>query len=98
MIEVVLGPGYDDELFSRLAAEVTALGGSMEDKAWALGGSQEMIVFHIALPGGVLEAVVETHVGLFLRGECSLVELLARRVRPNWSLQRADSPSAELAR
>lgn len=88
MIEVVLGSEYDDELFSRLAVEVTALGGSMEDKEWTLGGSQEMTVFHIALPDGVLEAVAETYVGLSLRGECSVVELLARRVLPNWSLQR----------
>ncbi|KQY90759.1 hypothetical protein [Pelomonas sp. Root1444] len=83
-------------MFARLAAEIEALGGSITDKEWTLGGSQEMTVFQIKLPDGEIEAVAETYVGLSLRGTTSLMEQLARRVMPNPSLQRTASPSAEL--
>lgn len=82
MTEVVLGDEDDDALFERLVAEVAALGGSITDKEWTLGGSQEMTVYNIALPDGNIEAVAETYVGLSLRGTPSLVERLARRVMP----------------
>jgi hypothetical protein len=95
MTEIVLGDEYDDALFARLAAEVAALGGSITDKEWTLGGSQEVTVFQIALPGGNIEAVAETYVGLSLRGTTSLVEQLARRVMPNPLLQRTATPPAE---
>ncbi|WP_334158178.1 hypothetical protein [Oryzomicrobium sp.] len=86
MIEVILGPEYDFELFSRLTTEIEALGGSIGGQEWTLGGSQELTVFHITLPEGELEAVAETYVGLSLRGELSLVQQLGRRMLPNWSL------------
>lgn len=95
MTEIVLGDEYDDALFKRLVAEVAALGGSITDKEWTLGGSQEMTVFEIALPDGNIEAVAETYVGLSLRGAPSLVELLARRVIPCPLLQRTATPPAE---
>jgi hypothetical protein len=97
MTEIVLGSEYDDDLFFRLVAEVEALGGSIVDKEWRLGGSQEMTVFHISLPDGNLEAVAETYVGLSLRGtSAALVEQVAGRVLSNLSLQRTASPPAEL--
>lgn len=96
MTEIVLGSEYDDALFARLAAEVDALGGSITDKEWTLGGSQEMTVFQIKLPDGEIEAVAETYVGLSLRGTTSLVEQLARRVVPSLSLQKTALPPAEL--
>lgn len=95
MTEIVLGDECDDALFERLVAEVAALGGSITDKKWTLGGSQEMTVFQISLPDGSIEAVVETYVGLSLRGTPSLVEPLARRVMPNPLLQRMATPTAE---
>lgn len=64
MTEIVLGDECDDALFCRLVAEVAALGGSIADKEWILGGSQEMTVFQIALPDGNIEAVAETFVEL----------------------------------
>jgi hypothetical protein len=96
MTEIVLGSEYDEALFARLVAEIEALAGSITDKEWTLGGSQEMTVFQIELPNGELEAVAETYVGLLLRGNTSLVEQLARQVMPNLSLQRTASPPAEL--
>ncbi len=86
MTEIVLGDEFDDALFYRVVAEVEALGGSITDKEWTLSGSQEITVFQIALPDGVIEAVAETFVGLSLRGTTALVELLARRVMVNPSL------------
>ncbi|MFZ2990282.1 hypothetical protein [Ideonella sp.] len=80
MIDVLLGSEYDDDLFYRLVAEVEAMGGSITDKGWILGGSQEITVFQISLPEGELEAVAETYVGLSLRGALPLVEALAHRV------------------
>jgi hypothetical protein len=80
MTEIVLGSECDDPLFARLVAEVKALGGSITDKQWTLGGSQEMTVFQITLPNVSIEAVAETYVGLSLRGTSSMVEELARRV------------------
>lgn len=97
MKEIVLGSEYDDDLFFRLVAEVEALGGSITDSEWTVGGSQEITVFQIALPDGNLEAVAETYVGLSLRGTpAALVEQVAGRVLFNPSLQRTASPSAEL--
>ena len=96
MTEIVIGSEYDDALFARLVAEIEALGGSILDKEWSLGGSQEMTIFQIKLPDGEIEAVAETYVGLSLRGTPSLVEQLARLVMPNLSLQRTASPPAEL--
>lgn len=95
MTEIVLGDEYDDALFERLVAVVAAHGGSITDKEWTLGGSQVMKVFQISLPDGSIEAVVETYVGLSLRGAPSLVEPLARRVMPNPLLQRTATPTAE---
>jgi hypothetical protein len=96
MTEIVLGSEDDDALFSRLVAEIEALGGSITDKEWVLGGSQEMTVFQINLPDGEIEAVAETYVGLSLRGATSLVEQLASRVMPNLAPQRTALPPAEL--
>lgn len=95
MTEIVLGDEYDNALFDRLIAEVSALGGSITEKEWGLGGSQEITVFQIALPDGNIEAVAETYVGLSLRGSTSLVEQLARRVMPNPLLQRTATPPAD---
>lgn len=95
MTEIVLGDEYDDALFERLVAEVAALGGSITDKEWNLGGSQEVTVFQISLADGNIEAVAETYVGLSLRGKPSLVEPLARRVMPNPLLYRTATPTAD---
>lgn len=97
MTKIVLGSECDDDLFFRLVAEVEALGGSIFDKEWVLGGSQEVTVFHIALPEGNLEAVAETSVGLSLRGyPVALVEQVAGRVLSNLSLQPMARPRSEL--
>jgi len=80
MTEILLGPEYDEELFSRLVAVVEAMGGSVAAKHWAMGGSQEVTMFKISLPDGELEAEVETYVGLSLRGTSPLVEAIAGRV------------------
>jgi len=95
MTDIVLGDEYDDVLFERLVAEVEALGGSITGREWTLGGSQEMTVFEISLPGGRIEAVTATYVGLSLRGTPSLVEQLARRVAPNPLVPRTARPPAE---
>lgn len=95
MINIVLGSEHDDALFARLVAEIKALGGSITDKEWTLGGSQEITVFQITLPDGDIEAVAETYIGLSLRGTTSLVDHLARRVMPNHLLQRTATPPAE---
>ena len=80
MTEILLGSEYDDDLFYRLVAEVEGMGGSITDKKWVLGGSQEITTFEISLPEGTLQAVAETYVGLSLRGTSPLVESLALRV------------------
>lgn len=95
MTEIVLGSEHDDALFARLVAEVAALGGSITEKEWILGGSQEMAVFQIAVPDGEIEAVAETYVGLSLRGTTSLVEQIARRVLSNPLLPGTATPPAE---
>lgn len=93
--EILLGDEYDDALFDCLVAEVAALGGSITDKEWTLGGSQAMTVFQISLPNGDIEAVAETYVGLSLRGTTALVQQIARRVMPNPLLKRTASPRGE---
>ncbi|MDO8178975.1 MAG: hypothetical protein Q7T62_12085 [Undibacterium sp.] len=83
MIEFPLGSETDDELFRRLKAEVLAMGGTIREKDWAVGGSQEVITYAISLPQGEIEAISETYVGLSLRGEESVVSILLQRVLPN---------------
>jgi hypothetical protein len=80
MTEIILGSECDDDLFHRLVAEVEQIGGSIIDKKWVLGGSQEFATFQISLPDGKLEAVAETYLGLSIRGASPLVESLAHRV------------------
>jgi len=82
MRQVLLGSETDDALFHRLNATVRALGGSMSDSEWVLGGSQEIMIYRILLPGGTLEAVAETYVGLCLRGPDSLVTILSNHISP----------------
>jgi hypothetical protein len=83
MTELLLGSEYDDDLFYRLVAEVETMGGSIVDREWILGGSQEVTLYEIALPGADLAAVAQSGVGLSLRGEPALVEAIAERVAPN---------------
>lgn len=83
MIEVLIGDETDDDLLERLSANVRSLGGSIKNSGWALGGSQEITTYKIALPQGNLEAVAETYIGLSLRGPEELVSLLAKSVMPN---------------
>lgn len=83
MIEVLIGDEADDALFEKLSAAVCSLGGSIKNSDWALGGSQEIITYKIALPQGNLEAVAETYIGLSLRGSEELVSMLAKSVMPN---------------
>ena len=80
MNQVLLGAETDDVLFERLRAEVLALGGSIQNAEWTIGGSQEVTTYTILLPEGRLEAIAETYVGLSLRGPASMVSLLAKRV------------------
>ena len=83
MTELLLGSECDDDLFYRLVAEVQAMGGSIVDREWAVGGPQEVTLYEISLPGADLVATAQSGVGLSLRGEPALVEALADRVAPN---------------
>lgn len=79
MIEIVLGPEWDDDLLTRLRVETEAMGGSFSRGEWTVAGSQERTVYRIALPGAELEAEAETYVGLVLRGDELAVRSLADR-------------------
>lgn len=81
MKQVLLGCETDIALLEKLRLAVEALGGSIKDAQWALGGSQEITTYSISLPGGSIEAVAETYVGLSLQGNSSLVSLLASKVK-----------------
>lgn len=86
MYQVLLGPDTDDVQFSKPCEAVRALGGTIEDSEWIVGGSREITVYKIALPSGSLEAVMETYVGLALRGNEGPVSVLANEVLPNSSV------------
>jgi hypothetical protein len=85
MIEIVLGPEWDDDLLARLRVETEAMGGSLSQSGWTVAGSQERTVYRIALPGAELEAEAETYVGLVLRGDEPTVRSLANRVSSSGS-------------
>ena len=74
---LLLGDEYDDALFARLCNAVERLGGSIKDREWVLGGSQEVATFEIELPDGRLQAIAETYVGLSLNGPEALVARVA---------------------
>ena len=81
MPRVILGSETDDALFARLAQVVAELGGTMTDREWVLGGSQEITRYTIALPSGSVEATAETYVGLSLSGNEALVREIESRIR-----------------
>jgi len=83
MVEVTLGSETDDKLFRKLKEEVVALGGTIREKSWGVGGSQEIVTYSISLSQGEVEAVSETYVGLSLRGDEHVVIGLAQRILPN---------------
>jgi hypothetical protein len=82
MSRLVLGNEYDDAVFQRLREAVARLGGTIKDRDWALGGSQEVTTFDIELPDGKLEAISETYMGLSLCGPEALVARVAREIHP----------------
>ncbi|MEY4564036.1 MAG: hypothetical protein RLZZ618_3313 [Pseudomonadota bacterium] len=73
---VLLGSECDAALLSRLRQAVLRQGGSIAEASFTVAGSQEVIVFDIRLPAGVLEVVSETYVGLSLCGPADLVAAL----------------------
>ncbi len=81
MHQLLLGDEYDDALFERLCKAVVRLGGSIKDREWVVGGSQEVTTFEIELPDGRLEAIAETYVGLSLSGPEALVARLAQETQ-----------------
>ena len=80
MIEITIASEWNDAALSRLTAEVAAMGGSMAQREWVVGGSQELTTYKISLPGAELEAIAETYIGLSLRGDQQSVEALASRL------------------
>lgn len=83
MYQVLLGPETDNGLCNKLCEAVRALGGTIKDSEWVLGGFQEITGYKIALPSGSLEVVGEIYVGLSVRGNEGLISVLANEVLPN---------------
>jgi hypothetical protein len=81
MHEVCLGSETDTALLAALKSVVLMSGGSMAETTFGVGGSQELITYSIAVPGGQIEAVSETYIGLSLRGPTAIVEEIAQAVR-----------------
>jgi len=81
MHQFLLGDEHDDALIERLCKAVARLGGSIKDREWVVGGSQEVTMFEIELPDGRLQAVAETYVGLSLSGPESLVARVAQETQ-----------------
>ncbi len=90
MVEVQLGSETDEGLLQALACCVVSRGGTIREAQRGIGGSQELVVYEIRLPGAVLEAVSETYMGLSLRGPADAVTSLAQQVVPNILLKRTD--------
>ncbi len=80
LVSVTLGEEHDAVLWSRLSAAVAARGGSIIESSYGVGGSQEVIVYEVALPAGRLELTSETYVGLVLKGAVQLVRELSNEV------------------
>lgn len=74
---MTLGSEQDPSLWSRLVAAVEALGGTMVESSYNVGGSQEIITYQVLLPGGQLLLTSETYIGLVLKGPTSLVRRLS---------------------
>lgn len=87
-VKLRLGAATDEGLFSRLREQIRALGGTIEDVEWDLGGSRQLTAYLIKLPGGQLQALADTEDGLFLQGDGRLVSLLAQESRLGVALQR----------
>jgi len=80
---IELGDESDATLVARLHEAVIASGGSIALSTHDLGGTEELICYAIALPGGELEAIAETSMGLRLSGPQELVSALALLLRQN---------------
>lgn len=57
---MTLGSDSEPELLQRLRHTVESSGGTMREIFWGIGGSQELCINHIRLPGGRLTATAET--------------------------------------
>lgn len=74
---IVLGPEYDESLRTRLRGVLASLGAQSGNRAWALGGSQEIESLSVEIGGSSNVIEVETYVGLSISGEASLIDRVA---------------------
>ena len=80
VLEIELGPEWDDSLLKKLRIAVTQAGGTMKELSWGVGGSQEVAAYQIQLPDGSIEVTAETYMGLVIRGPSALVQQVAASI------------------
>lgn len=78
---ITLGSEHDAKLQSALMSALCEVGASVGESDWAVGGSQEIRSIIADLDGIQLLVESETYVGLTLKGDSKIVELLADRTR-----------------
>jgi len=72
----IVGPEFESQLLSTLEVSLKALGYTLDAKSWGVGGSQELSVWAVQGPKGMLTIQAETYVGLSVSGEPMLVKEL----------------------
>lgn len=78
---ICIGDEYDQHLRQALIVVLREMGGLVDERTLGVGGSQELETVVVAIGGESVTIEAETYVGLSVRGEETLVEEIAKRVR-----------------
>jgi len=78
---ITLGSEHDAKLQDALMNALREIGASVGAPDWAVGGSQEIMSIIVEVDGIQIQIESETYVGLTLKGDPKIIELLADRTR-----------------
>ena len=78
---ITLGSEHDARLKSALMNALHEVGASAGEPDWTVGGSQEITSIIAEVDGIQILIESETYVGLTLKGDPKIIELLADRTR-----------------
>ena len=79
--EIHLGSETDALLWAALRSVVSSSGGLIAELSHDVAGSQELVQYAVTLPGGTVDVVSETYIGLTLRGSSPLVDELSHAIQ-----------------
>lgn len=80
-VSIILGDEYDDELRDALRAVLIENGAVDIDRAWGVGGSQEIEILQVMLGTNQITVEAETFIGLTVSGPKLVIDRVNSQVR-----------------